>query len=109
MKADEILQNAVDKKSPAERTAYLEEVCGDDQELLKFVKDLLRAHDAAGRFLEGPLFNESARPTEIGDADRAGMQIGPYKLLQQIGEGGMGTVWMAEQTSPVQRRVALKI
>ena len=96
------------ERDPAERPAFLDEACGADQELRQRVEKLIGLHENAGDFLEqpaagaGPTFDQ--RPLE-----RLGTEIGPYKLLQQIGEGGMGTVFMAEQTQPVQRRVALKI
>jgi serine/threonine protein kinase len=97
-------------KLPAEqRAAYLDQACGDDQALRQEVESLLQAHDAPGSLLE----EVSAGPGRTGDyqplAEGPGTRIGPYKLLQQIGEGGMGVVFMAEQTQPVQRRVALKI
>ena len=68
------------------------------------------AHDQAGSFLERP----GRRPPTVDDrrpaaAESPGTVIGPYKLLQQIGEGGMGAVYMAEQTEPVRRKVALKV
>src|SRR4051812_40677422 len=89
------------------REAYLQAACADHPELLDRLRELLSAHEES----EGPL---DRRPAALGVAADAahpncpGMVIGPYKLLQQIGEGGMGTVWMAEQTQPVQRKVALK-
>src|SRR5438034_7817883 len=70
------------------------------------LQKLLAAHFSAGQFLESPA---AALPTEIPDDMTVGTIVGPYKLLQQIGEGGCGVVYMAEQTEPVQRRVALKI
>ena len=68
---------------------------------------LMRAHRDAGAFLGGAEKQDATRDQRI--AERPGTVIGPYKLLQQIGEGGMGVVWMAEQTQPVQRKVALKV
>ncbi|HEV3024681.1 MAG TPA: protein kinase, partial [Pirellulales bacterium] len=65
--------------------------------------------EQAGSFLEQPLFQSEATVDQPAPGERLGTQIGPYKLLQQIGEGGMGTVFMAEQTEPVKRWVALKI
>jgi serine/threonine protein kinase len=95
---------------PAERPAFLGQACGDDCALRRRVEVLLAAHDNPGSFLAGqvgplPVTTGLQPPLHEG----AGGYIGPYKLLQQIGEGGMGTVYMAEQTEPVQRRVALKI
>src|SRR5262245_2770009 len=119
--AEAVLFAALAKLDPAERTAFLNEACGADAELRRQVDRLLAAHSQVGSFLQD---NAAAPPTPAGgdgrenrggatvDAtgpERPGTVIGPYKLLQQIGEGGMGTVWMAEQTQPVQRKVALKV
>src|SRR5438046_4022997 len=109
MKAEEILQAAVEKKTPAERAAYLDGACGPDAELRALVAGLLKAHEEAGSFLEEPLFEPSPTTDQVPKAEIPGTVIGPYKLLQQIGEGGMGTVFMAEQLRPVQRKVALKV
>ncbi|QDU65225.1 serine/threonine-protein kinase [Engelhardtia mirabilis] len=84
-----------------EREAFLDGACGEDRELRDRVDALLAAHDASAEFLESP----AVEPGFEGP----GAWIGPYKLLQQIGEGGMGVVYMAEQTSPVTRKVALKV
>jgi serine/threonine protein kinase/tetratricopeptide (TPR) repeat protein len=91
------------------RNHYLKEVCGGDTDLRRRVEDLLQADDQAGSFLAAPAaaFQLTAGAAQISEAP--GTQIGPYKLLQQIGEGGMGVVYMAEQTVPVERHVALKI
>jgi serine/threonine protein kinase len=70
------------------------------------VEGLLRAHKQSGDLLDLPEATASFGDTNL---HQPGMMVGPYKLLPQIGEGGMGTVYMAEQTQPVQRRVALKI
>ena len=84
----------------AERGPCLDRACGDDPELRQRVEALLTAHDGVGAFLELP----TAPPGE-----RPGYMIGRYKLLEQIGEGGFGVVFMAEQREPVRRLVALKI
>jgi serine/threonine protein kinase len=103
-----IFQAAV--KLPAEkRAAYLNRACSDDSALRNEVDSVLEAHEAPGSF-RGPLgagggLTEDYQPIPEGP----GTVVGPYKLLQQIGEGGMGTVFMAEQTKPVRRMVALKI
>ncbi|MHC4714150.1 MAG: protein kinase domain-containing protein, partial [Planctomycetota bacterium] len=94
-----IFSAAVEIQSPEERKAYLDEVCGEDSGLRAAVEELLRLHDSNQRFLSVPVLL-----TE-GPGDR----IGRYKLLEQIGEGGFGVVYMAEQIDPVRRRVALKI
>ena len=95
---------------PAEaRAAFLEQACGGDQVLRTAVETLLAAHDRAGAFLAGPTLEPNAStPSTAIDAAQP-RQIGPYKLLQEIGEGGFGTVWLAEQEHPVRRRVALKV
>jgi len=108
MNAEDIFLATIEKQTPAERAAFLESACGLDAQLRAQVMGLLKSHDEAGSFLDGELFDNTpttARPL----AERPGTQIGPYKLLQQIGEGGMGTVYMAEQTEPVKRKVALKV
>jgi serine/threonine protein kinase len=92
-------------KLPAEeREAYLREACGNDQDLQRRVCTLLQAQAEIGSFHEGPALTVDQPITES-----PGTVIGPYKLLEQVGEGGMGTVWMAEQTEPIQRRVAVKV
>jgi serine/threonine protein kinase len=103
-----IFLEALQKPAPADRAAYLDGVCAGNAELRRNVEMLLAADAKAGDFLNktpaniGPTIDQSP-------ADRPATVIGPYKLLQQIGEGGMGVVWMAEQTQPVQRKVALKV
>jgi WD40 repeat protein/serine/threonine protein kinase/tetratricopeptide (TPR) repeat protein len=107
----EIFMAAVQIKSAAEREAYLQEACGADPAVRERVQRLLRVYKNAGSFLELP----AAAPTMTVTADEQpltegpGTVIGPYKLLEQIGEGGMGAVYMAEQARPVRRKVALKI
>jgi serine/threonine protein kinase/tetratricopeptide (TPR) repeat protein len=99
---------AIERSSAAERAAYLDQACAGDAQLRSAVEALLRAHDAPQPALDAP---EAVTPTidEAPPRERPGTVLGPYKLLQAIGEGGMGTVFMAEQTQPVQRKVALKI
>ncbi len=109
MTADEILVAALEKRTPVERAAYLDGACGVDGELRALVEKLLRSHEEAGSFLEQPLFEPAQTIDLPRQAETPGTVIGPYKLLQQIGEGGMGTVYMAEQTEPVKRKVALKV
>jgi hypothetical protein len=89
---------------PGERAAFLDRACGGDAALRQRIETLLAAHEAAAGFMASPREENAAVP-----ADRPGDRIGRYKLLQQIGEGGCGVVWMAEQEEPVRRRVALKV
>jgi eukaryotic-like serine/threonine-protein kinase len=105
-----------------QRGAYLRQACGGDAALRRQVEALLRVHDDAGNFFEKlasvaqPIAAGGAMPDSTGNirilamhSEKPGDKIGPYKLLQQIGEGGCGVVYMAEQEVPVRRRVALKV
>jgi serine/threonine protein kinase/tetratricopeptide (TPR) repeat protein len=94
--------------SPDARDAYLAQVCGNDQALRERVASLLSAHADAASFLESPAPEFDATSAQTS-SEEPGTIIGPYKLLEQIGEGGMGVVYMADQQAPVRRRVALKI
>lgn len=115
---EEIFLAAAAIASPAEREQLLDRECGGDDRLRAKVARLLAAYPQAGSFLESPAgdmadVGERAKATpDTLDApalEKPGAQIGPYKLLQEIGHGGMGVVYMAEQSRPVVRRVALKI
>ncbi|MGC9942821.1 MAG: tetratricopeptide repeat protein [Verrucomicrobiota bacterium] len=95
-----------------ERAVYLEQVCAGDAALRHRVEELLRSHRLAESFLERPPVNAGARHTikiEPPLTETVGDRVGHYKLLQQIGQGGCGVVYMAEQEEPVRRRVALKV
>src|SRR6266851_9819478 len=96
-------------KPHAERGAFLDAACGGDSTVRQRVEVLLHAHANPGSFLGAPAHALSETVDQSPLQERPGTVIGPYKLLQQIGEGGMGTVFMAEQTHPVQRNVGLKI
>ena len=87
---------------------YLDQVCAGDQALRERVEELLRVHEQEQSFLKS---SGDPPPTEaMGELNIAsGQQIGRYKLLQKIGEGGFGVVFMAEQSRPVRRKVALKV
>jgi serine/threonine protein kinase len=97
------------ERNPEERDAYLDEVCGPDVELRARIERLLAPHSDPSNFLESPAPELNATNSDRQLHEQPGAQIGSYKLLQQIGEGGMGYVFMAEQSHPVQRTVALKI
>ncbi|MFT7670031.1 MAG: serine/threonine protein kinase/tetratricopeptide (TPR) repeat protein [Planctomycetota bacterium] len=103
---EEIFHAALERQSNAERDAYLDGACAGDEDKRRRVEALLEAHSEAESFLENPLVDPSSIPAhDFGP----GTRIGPYKLLQEIGEGGMGVVYMAEQEQPVRRKVALKV
>src|SRR4029078_10382644 len=114
-----LMFNAALELPKGQRADYLSEECGDDGELRSRVTELLQAHESAEGFLQdsgdGSLENPaSARQREgmkqfVTPGEKCGDRIGRYKLLQQIGEGGCGIVYMAEQKEPVHRRVALKV
>ncbi len=95
--------------SPDARREYLGHVCGADHELLARLETLLLAYAEQSSFLEKPPAHELSPTIDQSLVEKAGTVIGPYKLLQQIGEGGMGVVYMAEQAVPIARMVALKI
>jgi eukaryotic-like serine/threonine-protein kinase len=108
-RAAKIFEAIVELPSAAERTAFLDAACGEDSQLRAEVEELLAHDKAASSFL-----NVSGRPQQQITVDnpiseRPGTIIGPYKLLEQIGEGGFGVVFMAEQMHPVRRKVALKV
>jgi eukaryotic-like serine/threonine-protein kinase len=118
---DTIVCAAIEIASAEERATFLAQACGGDRELLERAERLVNAHLRAGSFLESPAAAAPLSPKGAGAEVRGtltidqpvtealGMVIGPYKLVEQIGEGGMGTVWMAQQTEPVKRLVALKL
>ncbi len=98
--------------SNLDRAEALDKECGEDLHLRAQVEVLLRAESSAGAFMSNPTSDgggSSQASLALGPKEAASSEIGRYKLLEQIGEGGMGTIWMAEQREPVKRRVALKI
>ena len=107
----EIIFSEALEMAPAERTPFLDEACGSDAPLRSEVEELLQDHANAGTFLwaEAPATRELGAEFGHSPAEQPGGWIGPYKLLEQIGEGGFGVVWVAEQEKPVRRRVAVKI
>jgi serine/threonine protein kinase/tetratricopeptide (TPR) repeat protein len=106
----EIFSAALELQAPEQRARYLDEACGDNRELRRRIDELLGSHADVGSFMSAPA-SERAPEGMIADVVRAGpgTLIGPYKLLEQIGEGGFGVVFMAEQQEPVRRKVALKV
>ena len=100
-----ILQAALEIPGPEERARYLDDACGGDRAMIEEAASLVAAHLADESFMvpTAGLLWDDARIERQGDT------IGPYKLLRQLGEGGFGTVFLAEQSSPVKRRVALKL
>ena len=119
-RARELFLHAVGKLPPEQWHGYVAEACGPDAELAQQVHHFLEVHLQAGSFLERPAVAVGAtgafvsspgegEPVLPPSSATPGTLVGPYKLVQEIGEGGMGTVWMAEQTHPVQRKVALKV
>jgi tetratricopeptide (TPR) repeat protein len=112
MNEREIFSGALEKQSAAERAAFLEDACLGDAVLRQRIEALLLEQANLGSYLESPpaaLVSTADSRIDQVPAESAGTQIGPYKLLQELGEGGMGIVWMAEQTAPVRRVVALKV
>jgi len=109
-KARVIFGEAVENFTPAQWAKFLDHACGSDAELRQRVEMLLKAHQGDDSFLDRGEENPSLTMTrEQVSREQPGIQLGPYKLLQPIGEGGMGSVWMAEQHEPVRRRVAIKL
>lgn len=108
---EKILGEILKQPTPEARQRCLNEACGEDAKLRAEVESLLTAHAKAGDFLEQPEKppGETRRADSDLEIERTGMMIGRYKLLEQIGEGGFGVVYMAEQVEPIQRKVALKI
>src|SRR5262245_24119750 len=102
---------AANQKPPEERAAYLDQVCGADPLVRQCVEQFLRAQETIGSFLERPPTASFLAATADAPAmtERPGAVIGPYKLMEQIGEGGMGLVFVAEQQQPVRRKVAVKV
>src|SRR5580700_5849538 len=107
-RAVEIFSEAI-QLPVGERAAFLDRACGTDEGLRRKIEDLLRSNDRAGSFLEQPAATMGEGRTKVIAGEKPGDRIDRYKLLQQIGEGGCGVVFIAEQEEPVHRRVALKV
>jgi eukaryotic-like serine/threonine-protein kinase len=104
----DIFMVAVQRDAVADRLAYVSEACQGDELLRQGVEALLAAHDRAGSFLASPAL-AAATSDGLPITEGPGAVMGPYKLLEEIGEGGFGVVFMAEQQRPVRRKVALKV
>src|SRR5262245_2643663 len=119
IRVKDIFLTALEKAAPAEQSAYLEQACGGDPELRKYVEDLLQAHGESKNPLDRPavlpphvsetITHAGARHGALPTETVGTLIAGRYKLIQLIGEGGMGNVFMAEQTQPIKRLVAVKV
>jgi len=111
MSERELFVQALDIQDRAERAAFLDRACRDQPAVRAAVEELLQARERAGTFLDQqpPVLAAAAEETKESDAHSGQVIAGKYKLLQLIGQGGMGAVWMADQTEPVKRRVAVKL
>ena len=105
----EIFDQALDIESPEERDAFIRNACGGDEALTQRIHALLKASETAPDFLPEGTIRIDPDQLDVNLTEGPGSVIGRYKLLEQIGEGGFGYVYMAEQLEPVRRRVALKI
>src|SRR5262245_9597403 len=108
MNEREIFIAARQKRDVAEMEAFLDEACDGDPAKSQRVLTLLHEHEQLGSFLEAPAGPLAATAEEM-IGERPGTVIGPYKLMELVGEGGFGLVFVAEQHQPVRRKVALKI
>jgi serine/threonine protein kinase len=108
MNERELFIAALHQPGATARAAFLDEVCTDEG-MRRRVESMVREHEQLGDFLESPASPPTAAVEPLPGLEGPGTLIGPYKLLERIGEGGMGEVWMAEQREPMRRAVALKI
>ena len=100
------------EREPGSRGAYLDVACARDEELRRRIERLLERHESEGDFLKDPAavaWGAAPSRADVARIEGPGGVIGPYRLLEQIGEGGMGVVFLAEQERPVRRRVAVKV
>jgi serine/threonine protein kinase len=107
--AEELFFAALERDSAEARADFLDEACGSNPDLRQRIERLLDAHANVGSFLDSPALGSTLTSDESAETEALGTVIGPYKLMEQIGEGGMGVVYVAEQTKPVRRRVAIKV
>jgi serine/threonine protein kinase/tetratricopeptide (TPR) repeat protein len=108
MRAKSIFLAAIDEHAPEQWPAFVDHACGGDDVVRAEVERLLRAQAAIGAFREAPRWGPPAT-VEAPITERPGTTIGPYRLLEQLGEGGFGVVFRAEQEEPIRREVALKV
>jgi tetratricopeptide (TPR) repeat protein/predicted Ser/Thr protein kinase len=111
MTEESLFSAALEIADPAARLAFLKEACGGDAGLLERLQALLAAHEQAAGILDG---GGAFQPQPVTSPESPGLEVGAviggrYKVLESLGEGGMGTVYVAEQTEPVRRKVALKV
>src|SRR5262245_4560238 len=104
-----VFSQALECQSAADQSAYLDGACRDNADLRARVEGLLRAHERAPNFLEGNAAKQSTAGIDGPVMEGPGTDVGPYRLLEQVGEGGFGVVFMAEQHQPVRRTVAVKV
>ena len=97
------------KLPPEQRAGYLDQACASNAALRREIDSLLRVHDVSGSFLQDQSYRRQLTADYEPITERPGATIGPYKLMEQIGEGGFGLVFVAEQQHPMRRKVALKI
>jgi tetratricopeptide (TPR) repeat protein/serine/threonine protein kinase len=108
-RTESLFWSALAISSPEERARYLDEACGADQQLRRRLEELLAAYPKVESFMEPAATGPAAAVADPPSGESPGIVIGPYKLVEQVGEGGMGSVWMAQQTEPIKRLVALKL
>lgn len=104
-----LFSKAIEIASSQDREAYLDRACRESPSLRREVEKLVVDYFRAGTFLEKPVAQIAAPIIQPALAERPGSVIGPYKLLEQIGEGGFGVVYLAEQERPIRRKIALKV